>query len=113
MKKALAVAGLGAALTAGSLLGIGPAHAESFVFDICPSGHDGVVGGHTSCPFADNVRQAYFASGGSSYVIAYSPITGERYEMFCHGNYAITFSNGRTVLATRCDGGDDATVVVW
>ena len=33
------------------------AHADE-LFDICPSGHDGVLGGVTSCAFADNVRRA-------------------------------------------------------
>jgi hypothetical protein len=36
MKKILAAAGLGAALTVGTLLGAGSASAENF--DICPSG---------------------------------------------------------------------------
>jgi hypothetical protein len=36
-----------------------------FIFDICPSGLDGVVTGTpTSCVFADNVRRSYFSSGG-------------------------------------------------
>jgi hypothetical protein len=85
------------------------------VFDICPSGYEGVVGGHTSCPFADNVRRAYFASGRNNDVIAYSPVIGDRYDMTCWGNYSASFSNGRTLVATLCSGGDNnsAAVVVW
>ena len=66
MKKLIATAGIGAALSAGTLLGIGPAHAD--VFDICPSGNEGVVGGHTSCAFADNVRQAIYTPSDTPWV---------------------------------------------
>ena len=34
-------------------------------FDVCPSGNAGVVGGHTSCAFADNVQRAGMASLGN------------------------------------------------
>ena len=45
---------------------------------------DGVsVGPNTSCPFAQNVRDAYFSSGGSSTVTADSPVTGQVYTMNC------------------------------
>ena len=39
---------------------------------------------HTSCAFADNVRRAFYASGRSTEVVAYSPVTGERYIMDCY-----------------------------
>ncbi len=93
--------------------GVSPAHASTFTFDICPYGHEGVVGGHTSCAFAENIRSGYHASGRSNVVIAYSPVTGERYEMFCYPNYSANFSNGATVSATRCDGSNNAAVVIW
>jgi hypothetical protein len=41
------------------------------------------VGPNTSCPFAQNVRDAYFSSGGSSIVSAGSPVTGQVYTMSC------------------------------
>jgi hypothetical protein len=41
------------------------------------------VGPNTSCPFAQNVRDAYFSSGGSSTVSAGSPVTGQVYTMNC------------------------------
>ncbi len=113
MKKILAAAGIGAALTAGALMGIGPAQADMFI--VCPSGGEGVVGGHTSCPFADNVSRAFWASGGSNDIIAYSPVTGDRYEMICVGNYLASFDTGARRIVTHCYGGDNdsAEVVVW
>jgi hypothetical protein len=41
------------------------------------------VGPNTSCPFAQNVRDAYFSSGGSSTVTAASPVTEQVYSMHC------------------------------
>jgi hypothetical protein len=41
------------------------------------------VGPNTSCPFAQNVRDAYFSSGGSSTVTAASPVTEQVYSMNC------------------------------
>jgi hypothetical protein len=41
------------------------------------------VGPNTSCPFAQNVRDAYFSSGGGSTVSAGSPVTGQVYTMNC------------------------------
>lgn len=87
------------------------AHAD--VFDICPGGGEGVVGGHTTCAFADNVRSAFFASGGSPDFLAYSPVTGERYEMTCAGRYSAHFSDGQVLNSTHCYAGDDAEVVIW
>ena len=64
MKKTI-IGGIAATATAiGALLfGAAPAHAD--VFTICPSGHEGVVGGHTTCLFAENVQRAFWASGGA------------------------------------------------
>ena len=111
MKKILAAAGIGAALIAGPLLDISPAHAD--VFTMCPSGQDGVVGGHTTCAFADNVALAFYASGMSHNFPAYSPSTGERYEMDCDGIYPAYFGDGVVLKSTRCYGGDGAEVVIW
>ena len=73
MKKLLAAAGLGAAVALGSLVGAGTASAEHFT--ICPSGVSGVSTADTSCPFADNVRRAWYGQPGTI-VTAYSPVTG-------------------------------------
>jgi hypothetical protein len=88
-----------------------PAHAD--VFDMCPDGREGVVGGHTTCDFAENVRGAFYASGMSNDFVAYSPVTGERYEISCEGMYPAKFSDGETLKSTRCYGGDNAEVVIW
>lgn len=63
---------------------------------------DGVFAGpNTSCPFARNVRDAYFAVPGDSVEIdAYSPITGKTYRMNC-------VKTGDTVT---CRGGNEAVV---
>lgn len=87
--------------------------ARADVFDMCPDGHEGVVGGHTSCAFAENVRRAFYASGMSNEFIAYSPVTGERYEMVCEGEYPAYFNNGEVLTSTRCYGGENAEVVIW
>jgi hypothetical protein len=112
MKKILAVAGIGAALAAGALVGPGTASAAD-TFTMCPTQHQGVIGDHTSCVFAENVQRAFYASGRSSEVIAYSPVTGERYVMSCVGGYTAHFAGGGSAVAFRCDGGDDASVVIW
>lgn len=83
------------------------------VFSICPDGHEGVVGGHTSCAFAASVRQSFYESGMSTTVYAYSPVTGDGYEMTCVGRYPAYFSDGSTKISTRCYGGDNAEVVIW
>jgi hypothetical protein len=114
MKKNIIGSIAAAVTTTGALLfGAAPAHAD--VFTICPSGYEGVVGGHTTCAFADNVRRVFYASGMSRDIIAYSPATGERYEMICVGGYRANFDTGGSLIATQCFGGDNdnAEVVVW
>jgi hypothetical protein len=101
--------GIGVMIAAG--LSTAPAYAD--VFDMCPDGQEGVVGGHTTCDFADNVRSAYYASGRLNDFVAYSPVTGERYEMSCESGYSARFTNGAVVTSTRCYGGDNAEVVIW
>ena len=102
-----------AAILAGVVLNPVVAHAD-FVFDVCPSGMDGVVAGTpTSCPFADNVRANYFRYGGP-HVGAYSPVTGENYSMDCvDTNFIAHLSDGETHPGVLCTGGNDAAVVIW
>jgi hypothetical protein len=88
-----------------------PSHTD--VFTICPDGHEGVVGGHTSCAFAANVRQIFYATGMANNFTAFSPITGDGYEMTCVGRYPAVFNDGSTMISTRCYGGDNAEVVIW
>ncbi len=90
-----------------------PAAGGTDVFTICPDGHEGVVGGHTTCAFAANVRQIFYATGMSNDFTAFSPVTGEGYEMTCVGRYPAHFSDGSTMISTRCYGGDNAEVVIW
>lgn len=92
-----------------------PAQGSSQTFEICVDGRDGVVGGHTSCLFAENVRRAFYAANDGADVIAFSPVTGERYEMVCSGGYRANFVDGSQRVATRCVGGDNdsAEVVIW
>ena len=80
MKKALAAAGIGAAVTIGSLVGAGTASADNFT--VCPSGMSGVSTDDTSCAFADNVRWAWYSQPGNP-VTAYSPVTHQSYTMQC------------------------------
>jgi hypothetical protein len=63
---------------------------------------DGLYAGpNTSCPFAANVRRAYYeAPGASATVAVYSPVTGETYSMSC-----APAGSGVT-----CSGGNDASV---
>lgn len=83
------------------------------VFTICPDGHEGVVGGHTSCAFAQNVRRTFYDSGMATTFTAYSPVTGDAYGMTCAGRYPAYFEDGSTKISTRCYGGDNAEVVIW
>lgn len=87
------------------------AHADS-LFEMCPSGRDGIATGVTSCPFADNVRRAWFTQPGNE-VVAYSPVTGQEYVMGCVTGYLAHFTGGQAVTAVKCFGGNDAEVVIW
>lgn len=102
-----------AGLTAASLGLAVPARAD--VFMVCPDGHEGVVGGHTTYAFAENVRRAFYASGMSDDIVAFSPATVDRYEMSCFGHYLARFTEGEEHIATHCVGGDNdsAEVVIW
>lgn len=59
------------------------------------------VGPSTTCPFAENVRSAYFEElgSGSGTVIAYSPVTNTTYELYCTAGSPHV-----------CTGGNDASV---
>jgi hypothetical protein len=61
------------------------------------------VNGNTSCPFAQNVQQAYSSQvgQGDGVVTAYSPVTGQAYAMNC--------TQGDSHV---CTGGNDA-YVAW
>jgi hypothetical protein len=104
------IGGIAATATALGITLAAPAQAD--VFTMCPSGHAGVVGGHTSCGFAENVARVFWASGSSEFV-AYSPVTGERYDMSCAGLYSAYFVSGQVLTSTRCYAGDNAEVVIW
>jgi len=99
-------------IAAGTLLVAPVAHSDGVFFE-CPSGRDGVVAGTpTSCAFADNVRVAWRSQPGNP-VVAYSPVTGQYYSMFCGGDTGITFTDGHSADAVICMGGNNAEVVVW
>lgn len=55
----------------------------------------------TTCGFAENVEEAYYAEigSGSGTVIAYSPTTGQTYSMYCTAG-----------SPHECTGGNDAAV---
>lgn len=61
----------------------------------------------TTCPFAEQVRQAYGASGPASstprQVEAVSPVTGQHYTMTCAANGSLV----------TCSGGNDAVVYLY
>lgn len=88
-----------------------PAQATDFIG--CPSGHSGVATTVTSCEFAESVRGAYLASGGSSYITAYSPVTGQYYDMQCEPGFIAHLNYGATVPSVRCVGGNNAVVIVY
>jgi hypothetical protein len=56
------------------------------------------AGAHTSCPFAENVRAAFEASG-SGILDVYSPTTGKTYRMYCTSGspHVCTGGNGASV----------------
>lgn len=59
----------------------------------------------TSCPFANSVRDAYLDTarpGESATVDAYSPVTGQSYQMRCTGGDVVT-----------CRGGNNAVVYLY
>ncbi len=72
-----------------------------------PAPTDGSCGGElsvnsrTTCPFAENVEQAYYAEigSGSGEVVAYSPAMNRTYVMSCSGSpHECTGGNGAAVF---------------
>jgi hypothetical protein len=53
----------------------------------------------TTCGFAQNVKNAYFSSGGASHVTVHSDATGRDYDMSCSGGspHICTGGNGAEV----------------
>ena len=104
---------LGSILAAlvGWLFYAAPAHADGGVFQVCPSGRVGVVGGNTSCAFAEIVRAGYYYDGNR--FLAYSPVTGQVYAVSCVPGYMANFSDGSSRISVHCFAGDNARVVVW
>lgn len=82
------------------------------LFIECPSGRDGIASAVTTCPFADNVRRAYFTQDGNV-VVAYSPVTdrsGLRNDVLpVYRTLHQRPKSGRD----RVRWGNDADVVVW
>lgn len=81
MKRALTTAVVAAGLALSGLAAPSAA-ADVESFTTCPSGASGVSSLDTSCPFADNVRYAYYRQPGRT-VFTYSPVTGKFYTMQC------------------------------
>ncbi|MEH3135923.1 MAG: DUF2510 domain-containing protein [Mycolicibacterium neoaurum] len=75
---------------------LGPGDVEDF--KLCPSGLTGVASADTSCAFADNVRNAWYAQPGSV-ITAYSPVTGKLYTMRC-----TPADTNAWTSSTRCTG---------
>jgi len=109
--KALTSAAAGIFTVATTTLAVAPIALADGMFDICPSGHTGVMSGTpTSCAFADNVHDAW-NSQQSNPVYAYSPVTGQTYTMNCVPGEATV---GRIqVDGWICYGGKNAQVVLW
>lgn len=92
-----------------------PAVAETAFHCLGWDSRTAVAGGETSCPFARNVRSAWFGQPGNP-VLACSPVTGDCYHMMCVHGFDLTFNDGLMVTgATRCvdASGGTAIVYVW
>jgi hypothetical protein len=88
------------------------AHAD-ITFTMCGDAREGVVGSHTTCAFAENVRKGFFLQNMPRQFTAFSPSTGQAYDMECGGLTPAHFVDGRTLNTVRCYGGDGAVVVIW
>ena len=62
------------------------------------------AGAHTSCPFAENVRAAFEASG-SGILDVYSPTTGKTYRMYCTSGSPHVCTGGNGASAYFSSGG--------
>lgn len=87
-----------------------PAAADE-IFVQCDAGSAVVLGTPTSCDFAANVHDAWYGQPGNP-VLAYSPVTGGIYSMYC-APYTARFNWGIITSARRCTGGLGAAVVIW
>ena len=56
------------------------------------------VNADTSCPFAENVDQAWLTSGSADTFSVYSPVTGLNYTMTCTGIDPVTCTGGNNAL---------------
>lgn len=111
MKKLLA--GCLLAVGIGASVSVPPAGATEPVY-VCPGGVSGVATTVTSCQFAQNVRASYFEQGQGRYIQAYSPVTGDMYDMSCVPGMSITLNSWPwEAVAARCAGGSDAVVWIW
>ena len=91
---------------------LAPAALADDTFLVCPSGHAGIATGATSCAFAESVRQAYLSQDGPV-VTAYSPVTGQYYDMQCAPGFIAHLNYGATVPSVRCVGGNNAVVIIF
>jgi hypothetical protein len=109
MKKNLLAGAIGAAAVAAAV-SLAPS-ANAALFTICPSGVSGVMGGHTSCAFADVIHSGYYRHG--NHFSAFSPATGQWYDVDCSEHGATTFTNGHVHYGAHCYAGNNAEAVVW
>jgi hypothetical protein len=106
------IGGLAALVAAGAIAVTASPSARADLFTMCPDGHEGVVGGHTSCLFAQNVRDGYFRWG--THFRAYSPVTGEWYIVDCDPRWkSAYFEAGVVVSSINCYASSNAEVVIW
>ena len=100
-------------LAATTVAAIPPAQAYGEDFYVCQSGHSGVATTVTSCAFAESVRYSYITQDGSM-ITAYSPVTGQYYDMQCASGFIAHLHNtGAAVPSVRCVGGNNAVVIVF
>ena len=67
------------------------------------------------CQFAEELRATYVAQstrGVPITIVAYSPVTGEGYDMQCIPSTGIA-DDGSRVRGVECSGGNDALVWLW
>lgn len=109
VRRALAAGAAALALSTVGTLWASEAKAD-LAFWTCPSGWTAVVAGTpTSCPFADNVRNTWYASH-SNPIMVYSPVTIKNYWMYCQP--AVNTVNGWSRVGTLCVGGDNNSAMV-
>lgn len=87
-------------------------YAQADIFTICPDGHEGVVGDHTSCGFAANIRNGFFRFG--TQFNAYSPATNQWYPVTCDPTrHPAYFASGEVINSIDCYASTNAEVVIW